>query len=138
MTTDVSTTERNRGAALAFLEAFGSRDPERYLPFLSEDPTWRVFHSERKGRDAIVALGKVAAQLYPSDYAREIQCVIADGDRVAVQSILRAVTNAGLDYENYYVMLFEFAPDGRIDTVWEYLNLVYANERFDLSAVQTR
>jgi ketosteroid isomerase-like protein len=125
-------TERNRGAALAFLEAFSTRDPDRFLPMLVDDPTWRVFHSERRGREAIVELAEIAGRLYPHGTERYVQSVVADGDRVAVQSILTAVTNAGHDYENLYVMLFEFAADGRIDTVWEYLDLVYARARFDL------
>ena len=125
--------DSHRDAALAFLDAFGSGDPQRYLPFLSDEPTWRVFHSERTGREAITALGDLAQRLYPTGYEREIQSVLVDGSRVAVQSILRAVTNAGRDYENYYVMLFEFASDGRIDTVWEYLDLAYAGPRFDMS-----
>lgn len=128
-------TERNRAAALAFLEEFATRDPARFVTFLSDDPTWRVFHSERRGRDAIIALAETAGRLYPTGTERQIQSVIAEADRVAVQSILSAVTNAGNDYENYYVMVFEFTADGRIDTVWEYLDLVYARARFDLDAV---
>ncbi|HEV8297442.1 MAG TPA: nuclear transport factor 2 family protein [Acidimicrobiales bacterium] len=129
-------TKRNRATALAFLDGFATRDPQQFLPMLSDDPTWRVFHSERRGREAIAALAETAGKLYPHGTSRRIQSTLAEGSRVVVQSVLTAITNAGHDYENYYVMVFEFAPDGRIDVVWEYLNLVYARERFDFTGIQ--
>ena len=119
----------NRQFVLDFLEAFGTYDPDKFLHFMTDDPTWRVFQSERRGRQAIVELAAIAARLYPTGAAREIQAVVSEGDRVVVQSILRAVTNKGEDYENFYVLIFELR-DGLIDTVWEYLNLVYAQSKF--------
>jgi limonene-1,2-epoxide hydrolase len=119
----------NRQLVLDFLEAFATHDPDKFFPFMTDDPTWRVFQSERRGRPAIAELAAIAAGLYPTGAAREIQAVVSEGDRVVVQSILRAVTNRGEDYENYYVLIFELV-DGRIDTVWEYLNLVYAQSKF--------
>ncbi len=119
----------NQQIVLDFLEAFGTYDPDKFLHFMSDDPTWRVFQSERRGRQAIIELAAIAAGLYPTGAVREIQAVISEGDRVVVQSILRAVTNKGEDYENFYVLIFELR-DGLIDTVWEYLNLVYAQSKF--------
>jgi ketosteroid isomerase-like protein len=119
----------NTQIVLDFLEAFATYDPDKFLPFMTDDPTWRVFQSERRGRQALVELAAIATALYPTGAAREIQSVVSEGDRVVVQSILRAVTNKGEDYENYYVLIFELR-DGRIDTVWEYLNLVYAQSKF--------
>src|SRR5439155_26009534 len=100
-------TEENLLLVLEFLDAFGTHDPGRFLPLMSDDPTWRVFHSERRGREAITELAKIAAALYPHGTRREIQAVLADDDRVVVQSVLRAVTNKGEDYENYYVLVYE-------------------------------
>jgi ketosteroid isomerase-like protein len=119
----------NRELVLAFLEAFGTFEPDKFVHFMTDDPTWRVFQSERRGRQAIAELAAIAAGLYPTGAAREIQAVVSEGDRVVVQSILRAVTNKGENYENYYVLIFELR-DGRIDTVWEYLNSAYAQSKF--------
>jgi ketosteroid isomerase-like protein len=130
----MSGPDRNRRLALDFLDAFATYDPARFLPLMTDDPTWRVFHSERRGRDAMAELAGIAAKLYPNGNEREIQAVVSEGDRVVVQSILRAVTNKGVDYENYYVMVMELR-DGLVDTVWEYLDLVYAQARFDTSGV---
>jgi nitroreductase len=47
-----------------------------------------------------------------------------------VQHVNRARTNKGVDYENEYVKVFEFAPDGRISSVWEYLDSLYASTAF--------
>jgi nitroreductase len=52
--------------------------------------------------------------------------VVADGDRVAIQQIIRATTASGAPYENEYVKVFEFADDGRIQAVWEYHDTEYA------------
>lgn len=125
----MSEPSSNQQIVLDFLEAFGTYDPDKFLSFMTEQPTWRVFQSERRGRQAIAELAAIAAGLYPTGATREIQAVVSEGDRVVVQSILRAVTNKGEDYENYYVLIFEL-HDGRIDTVWEYLNLVYAQSKF--------
>lgn len=119
----------NQQLVLDFLDAFATYDPDQFLHFMTDDPTWRVFQSERRGRQAIADLAAIAGGLYPTGAAREIQAVVSEGDRVVVQSILRAVTNKGEDYENYYVLIFELR-DGLIDTVWEYLNLVYAQSKF--------
>ena len=119
----------NQQIVLDFLDAFASYDPDKFLHFMTDDPTWRVFQNERRGRPAIRELAAIAVGLYPTGAAREIQAVVSEGDRVVVQSILRAVTNKGEDYENYYVLIFELR-DGRIHTVWEYLNLVYAQSKF--------
>ena len=125
----MSTALTNQEIVLEFLEAFATYDPDKFLHFMTDDPTWRVFQNERRGRKAIADLAAVAASLYPTGAAREIQAVVSEGDKVVVQSILRAVTNKGEDYENYYVLIFELR-DGLIDTVWEYLNLVYAQSKF--------
>jgi uncharacterized protein len=125
----VTVSPSNQQVVLDFLDAFATYDPDQFLRFMTDDPTWRVFQSERRGRQAIADLAAIAAGLYPTGAAREIQAVVSEGDRVVVQSILRAVTNKGEDYENYYVLIFELR-DGLIDTVWEYLNLVYAQSKF--------
>jgi ketosteroid isomerase-like protein len=119
----------NRELVLAFLEAFGTFQPDKFLHFMTDDPTWRVFQNERRGRQAIAELADIAATLYPTGAEREIQAVVAEGDWVVVQSILRAITNKGEDYENYYVLIFELR-DGRIDAVSEYLNSAYAQSKF--------
>ena len=105
-----------------------------YLDFLTDDPTWRVFHSERRGTSEVRHLREHIVQtLYPHGNEVEVQSVVAEGDRVVVQQIIRAVTNKVDDYLNYYVIVYELTDDGRIHTVWEYLNNLYSQDTFDLT-----
>ncbi len=39
----------NQEIVLDFLEAFATYDPDKFLPFMTDDPTWRVFQNERRG-----------------------------------------------------------------------------------------
>jgi ketosteroid isomerase-like protein len=108
---------------------------EGYLDLMVDDPCWRVFHSVRQGRDAIVALRAIAGVLYPNGNTPHVRHIVAEGDVVVVQQTITAITNKGEDYENFYVIVYELTPDGRIETVWEYLNNVYSQDKFDLSAI---
>jgi hypothetical protein len=33
----------NQQVVLDFLDAFGTYDPDKFFPFMTDDPTWRVF-----------------------------------------------------------------------------------------------
>ena len=123
---------RNVAVVEAFRAAFAAG--EGYLDHLTEEPMWRVFHSERPGRAGVQHLREhIVARLYPHGTDTEVQSVTAEDDRVVVQQIIRARTNKIDDYLNYYVIVYELTEDGRIHTVWEYLNNLYSQEAFDLT-----
>ena len=44
--------------------------------------------------------------------------------------IMRGKTKTGRDYENYYVLVYEFEGD-KIARIWEYLDKDYTNRIFD-------
>jgi ketosteroid isomerase-like protein len=105
-----------------------------YLELMTPEPVWRVFHSERRGTSEVRHLREHIVQtLYPHGNEVEVQAVVAEGDRVVVQQTIRAVTNKGEDYLNFYVLVYELTADGRIHTVWEYLNNLYSQDKFDLT-----
>lgn len=107
---------------------------EGYLAYLTDEPVWRVFHSERRGTSDVRYLREHIVQtLYPHGNDVEVQSVTAEDDRVVVQQIIRAKTNKVDDYLNYYVIIYELTEDGRIHTVWEYLNNLYSQDTFDLT-----
>ena len=114
-----------------FRDAFASG--EGYLDFLDEDANWHVFHSVYEGAGGIMRLREIVATLYPHGYTTEVQAMVAEGNRVVVQQTISAVTNSGADYFNYYVIVYELDDKGLITAVWEYLNNVYAQEKFDLT-----
>lgn len=124
--------QRNVAVVEAFRAAFAAGDG--YLPYLTDDPTWRVFHSERRGRSSVQHLrDHIVQTLYPHGNDVEVQSVTAEDDRVVVQQIIRARTNKIDDYLNFYVIVYELTEDGRIHTVWEYLNNLYSQDAFDLT-----
>jgi ketosteroid isomerase-like protein len=112
----------------AALDAF---EFERAWQYTTAEPVWRVFASEYRGRAGIERVMGYSDQLYQRETLRkEIQSVTADDERVVVQNIMRGKTKTGRDYENYYVMVYEFDGD-KIATIWEYLDKDYTNRIFD-------
>jgi ketosteroid isomerase-like protein len=114
-----------------FREALDARDFERAFRHTVAEPVWRVFASEYKGRDGIERVMGYSDQLYQRDTLhKEIQSVTADDERVVVRNIMRGKTKTGRDYENYYVLVYEF-DDDKIAVIWEYLDKDYTNRIFD-------
>jgi ketosteroid isomerase-like protein len=110
-----------------FREAIEAREFERAFKCTVDEPIWRVFASEYRGRAGIERVMSYADQLYQVDTLRkEVQSVTADDERVVVRNIMRGKTKTGRDYENYYVLVYEFDGD-KIATIWEYLDKDYTN-----------
>ena len=55
----------------------------------------------------------------------DVQEMVAEGDQVCVQLVIRAKTARGEDYENHYHFAFRLR-DGRICGVREYFDTLYA------------
>ena len=126
----------NRALVLEYMEAFGTLDPERYFPYLAEEPTYMAGMNVRQGRDAFRANTDAGRLLYPkpAEATNEILAVLADGDWVAVLLKRRAETNKVKDYENLYGMFYE-VKNGKIRTQVELLDFRVALEKFDLSVL---
>ena len=120
--------DRNRRVALEVNAMTGTTDIDHYLAYFNDDPSWHINRRTLQGRDALVALCDTVRKVFPNGLDRAVRCTLADGDRVAIQHVNRAVTGRGQDYVNEYMKLFEFDPDGRIRAVWEYLDSRYAAE----------
>jgi ketosteroid isomerase-like protein len=131
--------ERNKALVLEYLEAYRTFDPERYEPYLADDPVYRAGMNVRSGRDAFRANTEAGKLLYPKpdEAVVEVEAAIADGDWVSVLLMRRAVTNKGEDYENVYGMFFEIV-DGKIQTQVELLDFRVSTEKFDLSVLEPR
>lgn len=115
----------------AFREAIDGRDFERAWHYTVDVPVWRVFASKYEGKAGIERVMSYADQLYQTDtLEKEIQSITADEHRVVVRNIMRGKTKTGRDYENYYVLVYEFEGD-KIASIWEYLDKDYTNRIFD-------
>jgi ketosteroid isomerase-like protein len=129
--------EANLELVLEYLDEFGTFDPERYDPYLAEEPTYMAGMNIRKGRDAFHANTDAGRILYPrpEEATREILATTATGDWVSILLIRRAPTNKVEDYENLYALFFEVV-DGKIHTQVEMLDFRVSAEQFDLSALE--
>ena len=127
---------RNKAVVLEYMEAFRTFDPERYFPYLADDPLYMAGMNIRRGRDAFKANTDAGKLLYPHPEAatNEVIAVLADGDWMAVLLKRRAETNKVKDYENIYGMFYEVI-DGKIHTQVELMDFRVSNEKFDLSVL---
>src|SRR5262249_33734930 len=91
-----------------------------------------------EGREGVRRILGYARALYPHGYDREVRSVLADEEHVVVQHALRARTNTGFDYDNEYVKIYDFAPDGRIAGVWEHLDSLYSSTACAVSGPEGR
>jgi len=123
-----ATAERNRQKALLVNGMTGTADDDEYLAHFNDDPTWHVNRREFRGRDGLRAVAAAVRRVFPNGVERDVRTTVAEGDRVVIQHVNRATTATGVEYENEYVKVFEFDPDGRIRAVWEYLDSRYAAE----------
>ncbi len=123
---DDTIAERNRKATLAVDEGLTSLDADEVLAYFTDEPFWQVNRHRFEGRDGVRQILGYARALYPHGYEREVRSVLAGPEHVVVQHALRAVTNTGFDYDNEYVKVYDFAPDGRIAGVWEHLDSLYS------------
>ncbi len=129
-------SEHNKALVLEYMEAFRTFDPDRYFPYLAENPTYMAGMNIRHGREAFQANTDAGKLLYPHpDQAEnELLAVIADGDWVAVLLKRRAETNKVKDYENLYGMFYE-VRDGKIHTQVELMDFRVSTMAFDLSVL---
>lgn len=121
----------NKRAIEDYFAKVAAGSPE--LPaLLTEDVTWWVPPSSPlagtyAGRDAVLGLMGQGVDLYDGSVPMriEIEQMVAEGDTVCVQLVLRARTAAGADYENFYHFVFRLR-EGRICAVKEYIDTLTA------------
>ena len=101
----------------------------------TDDVSWWVPQSSPlggtyEGRAAVLGLMGSGVDLYDDSVPleMEIQEIVAEGDQVCVQLVLRARTAAGEDYENHYHFAFRVRA-GKICAVKEYVDTLYAQQK---------
>ncbi|HUP72364.1 MAG TPA: phosphotransferase [Acidimicrobiales bacterium] len=121
-------TERNRRIAIAVNAMTGMSDDATFVAHFTDDAAWHLNRRSIHGHDGLAQISQRAREAFPHGIEREIRSVVAESDRVVIQHTNQATTKDGVDYLNEYVKVFEFAPDGLIRSVWEYLDSRYAVE----------
>jgi hypothetical protein len=121
----------NKRVIESYFEKVANGSPE--IPeLLTEDVTWWVpqssdFGGTYEGRDAVLGLLGHGVDLYDSSVPMQmdVQEMVAEGDQVCVQLVIRARTARGEAYENHYHFAFRLR-DGKICGVKEYVDTLYA------------
>ncbi len=128
--------EDNKRLIERFNAHFEHSDIDGAMALLSDDCIWWV--------NAKPHLFPVAGDQTKNEYAelmheihasleggmrREVVGMVAEGDRVAAELRVHAVTKAGKTYDNRYHMLYTIR-DGRISGAREYTDLLAINEVF--------
>jgi ketosteroid isomerase-like protein len=106
----------------------GMVDDAEFVAHFTDDAVWHINRRSSQGHVGLAQISARAREAFPDGIEREIRSVVAEGDQVVIQHTNRAMTKDGIDYLNEYVKVFEFAPDGLIRAVWEYLDSRYAVE----------
>jgi uncharacterized protein len=116
-----------------YVAAIAAGDEQTKRDLFAEDATWTIAAGDLpmsgtwNGRDAILGefLATALSRYEPGSLGVEVEAMIAEGDRVALQWTTRAVTRDGLPYENGCIAVFTIR-DGRIQSVREYMDTLYA------------
>lgn len=122
--------EVNKQAVEHYFSMMASGSPD--VPSLfTDDITWWVpqsspFGGTYVGRDAVLGLMGRGTELYDLSVPMQtdIEQMVAEGDTVCVQLVLRARTAAGAEYENQYHFVFRLR-EGKICAVKEYVDTLY-------------
>ena len=126
----------NKAFVEEFMAAFGTFDPDVFLPYIAEDATYMVGATVHHGHDGFRAIAEYGRLLYPrpAEARNDIIATVAEGDWVSVLLKRTAPTNKVEDYENVYGMFFE-VRDGKVQTQVELMDFRVSTDKFDLSVL---
>lgn len=127
--------EKNKAAVTRFLEVFSEGNVEKILDSLTDDVTWWVSGKLEgmSGSYDKVGFGQLiggVADVYKAPLRITPLSMIADGNRVAVETSSYAELKDGRVYNPDGHFLFEVASDGRMAVVHEYLDTKHAYDTF--------
>jgi ketosteroid isomerase-like protein len=130
--------EENKRAARAFLAALVRRDRAALESLLAPDALWVIPRSapppyagthRGSARIAELMLGASEHAFAAGTHRIEERLLVAEGDAVCAEVRMTARSPRGLDYENSYVFVFEFAGS-RIRELREHVDTAYAASFF--------
>jgi ketosteroid isomerase-like protein len=120
----------NKQLVVSYLRARQQGDLDTYAGYMTDDivrypPRPSLRDRVFRGKAEVVA--GVRIDLFePGTLAMEVERVVAEGELVAVQFVLRGTTTRHQDFETYQHFLFE-CRDGKVAAEWEYLDTLYAS-----------
>jgi uncharacterized protein (TIGR02246 family) len=137
---EMTTVPESKATVQRYVEALEAGDEQVVRACFAEDAVWTLHGSLPisgvwEGREAILGefLATALGYYEPGSISLEVTSVIAEGDRVVLEWTSRARTRDGAPYENFCIGVFTVA-DGRIRSVREYMDTLYAAETAFASA----
>ena len=132
----MSVTE-NKVVVRTFVErVFGGKQRERAMELIAEDCTWWMIGSlptsglyEGKAAIENTVMSADAGQIEPGSFFAKVRTLIGEGDHIAAEWVGGFKTKGGLDYQNYYHVMFELEA-GKIKAIREYNDTLYMKEKF--------
>ena len=123
----------SKAQVAAAWKIFATRDPERIGALFTEDAEWLAPHGNAtalalKAPSHLIGRARIAhfigvefGTVFCRDVAIEFRGILAEGDRVVVETRLSATLAHGGAYDNDYCFIFEL-EDGLIRRVREYMD----------------
>lgn len=126
--------EPKKATALRFMRAAQSADTATVAECVTEDftlifprPGREGMPHSAEGRDTILEFLRHKLPYQPGSLKMTVESILGEGDVVAVQFRMNAVTARGEPYENFYVQFHQFRGD-RIARSWEYCDTLYGGK----------
>ena len=130
----MTNSSESKAIVSRYVAALESGDVAAIRDCFTEDATWWLggelpISGTWRGRDAILGgfFGTAMRFYEPGSADLEVTTLLADGDAVTLEWTSRARTVSGDPYENQCAAVFR-VRDGRIASVREYMDTLYASE----------
>lgn len=124
-----------KALVLKFMAAAHAGDAATMASCLTEDyvqmfprPGLAGMPASAEGRDKILEFVDRLPLYQKGSKKMTVENIIAEGDLVAIQFKMSAVTARGEAYENFYVQFYQFRGD-RIAKAWEYCDTLYSAKK---------
>jgi ketosteroid isomerase-like protein len=127
--------EKNKQVVQHLLDSLSNGKLQDVLDSMNESATWMVpFASDSvpglkgiKSKAAFEEQCKSFGSVVPGGVKLTVKGMTAEGERVAVEAEVRAVTSKGQNYNNLYHFLFEMR-NGKVQAVKEYCDTLLVKE----------
>ncbi len=128
----------NKELVSAFIEAMRVSDIAKLSAMISDDFSWwiagKVEYLQTAGehdKDFFIGFFSGGADLFPNGSEFSVTGMVAEGDKVAVEANMKAITAMGSQYDNSYHFLFTI-ENGKITRMKEYMDTYHAKTTFGL------
>jgi hypothetical protein len=129
-----SSLAENKRIATAFVDGLHDLTGATCGALMSDSAVWQVMARTRSlplgaplPRAEFIAMMQSMRSVFPTGVRHEVRGIVAEGDRVAVESESYADLPGGLHYNNLYHFLLVIRG-GKVEMVREYTDLLYAKE----------